>query len=315
VRSPSPSPLPRLTANVALLAVPPIIAWQIDHWAVWILAWCAQALAMLGMASAAHYASHNTLFESPAANRVAGTLLLWPLLLNAGTDQAFHRQHHAATRIEGDTEYAFDGRTPLSYLVAMVFGGFAFVLENWWDTARTIAGRPPSWVRSRRQARRIRVDAAVGVVWLAGLVTLTFVAPGAMLLLWIAPLVVALGGFLNVVVMPEHFRCDRVPDVRLSTRSVESGRLLTWIYWNGNYHTAHHLRPNVSWAQLPQAHREERNTNTARSSATRPPHSSPDVRAVSSAACARAGPRGARRRCSAAASSGLRVDGTRSPTC
>ena len=25
----------------------------------------------------------------------------------------------------------------------------------------------------------------------------------------------------NLVVMPEHFRCDRVPDVRLSTRSVE----------------------------------------------------------------------------------------------
>jgi fatty acid desaturase len=260
VRSTSPSPLPRLAANVALLVVPPIVAWQVDHWAFWVLTWCAQALAALGMASAAHYASHNTLFASPGANRVAGTMLLWPLLLNAGTDQAFHRQHHAATRIEGDTEYAFDGRTPFSYVAGMVFGGFAFVLENWWDTARTIAGRAPSWVRSRRQARRIRVDAAVGAVWLGALVTLTVLAPGAMVKLWIAPLVLALGGALNLVVMPEHFRCDRVPDVRLSTRSVESGRFLTWIYWNGNFHTAHHLRPNVSWADLPDAHREERAT-------------------------------------------------------
>jgi fatty acid desaturase len=252
--------LPRLAANLALLVVPPIVAWQIDSWAVWIVAWVLQALAMLGMASAAHYASHGTLFASPRANRVSGTLLLWPLLLNAGTDQAFHRQHHAATRVEGDTEYAFDGRTPFSYLAAMVFGGVSFVLENWWDTARTIVGRAPAWVRSARQARRIRVDAAVGTLWLAALVSLTVVAPGAMVRLWLAPLALALCGVLNVIVLPEHFRCDRVPDIRRNTRSVETGRALAWIYWNGNFHAAHHLKPNVSWADVPVVHRDERAT-------------------------------------------------------
>jgi fatty acid desaturase len=258
VRRASPSPLPRLAANVALLVLPPVVAWQVDNWAVWVAAWIAQAVAALGMASAAHYASHGTLFVTPRANRIAGTLLLFPLLLNAGTDQAFHRQHHAATRVEGDTEYAFDGRTPLSYVAAMLFGGFAFVLENWLDTARTLVGRAPTWVRSARQARRIRVDATAGTLWLAALVTLTVVAPGAMVRLWMAPLAVALGGVLNVVVLPEHFRCDRVPDVRFNTRSVETGRALRWIYWNGNYHTAHHLKPNVHWSALPETHREVR---------------------------------------------------------
>jgi fatty acid desaturase len=250
--------LPRLAANVALLVAPPIIAWQVDNWVVWVLAWLLQAVAALGMASAAHYASHGTLFATPGANRVAGTFLLWPLLINAGTDQAFHRQHHAATRVADDTEYAFDGRTPLSYLAAMVFGGFAFVLENWANTARTIVGRRPSWVRSDRQVRRIRVDAALGVIWLGTLVTLTVLAPGAMIKLWIAPLVLALGGVLNLVVLPEHMRCDRVTEIRLNTRSVETGPALSWIYWNGNCHTAHHLRPTVSWAELPELHRAER---------------------------------------------------------
>ena len=225
---------------------------------MWVLAWLLQAVAALGMASAAHYASHGTLFASPRTNRIAGTFLLWPLLLNAGTDQAFHRQHHAATRVADDTEYAFDGRTPFSYAAAMIFGAFVFVFENWADTARTIIGRRPTWVRSDRQARRIRVDAALGVVWLGTLVALTAIAPGAMVKLWIAPLVVALGGVLNIVVLPEHMRCDRVTDIRLNTRSVETGPALSWIYWNGNCHTAHHLRPTVPWSALPELHKAER---------------------------------------------------------
>jgi fatty acid desaturase len=256
----SASPFPHLLANIALLVVPAIVAWQIDAWPVWIMAWALQALAALGLASAAHYASHNTLFVSRRANRVAGTFLLWPLLLNAATDKAFHRQHHAATRMEGDTEYAFDGRTPISYVAAMVFGGVSFVLENWWDTAKTFVGRPPSWVRSARQARRIRIDAVLGAAWLATLVTLTVLHPAAMVRLWIGPLAFALGFAIFVIVLPEHFRCDRVPDAHLNTRSVETGPVLAWIYWNGNYHTAHHLRPNVHWSQLPQVHEEERDS-------------------------------------------------------
>jgi fatty acid desaturase len=253
-----PSPLPHLLANVALLVVPAIVAWQIDWWPAWVVAWSLQALAAIGMASAAHYASHNTLFASKRANRWSGTLLLWPILVNAGTDKAFHRQHHAATRVEGDTEYAFDGRTPISYGAALLFGGLSFVAENWWDTARTVVGRGPAWIRTERQARRVRVDAALGAAFLAVMVALTVVAPGAMFRLWIGPVLFALtfGSFL--IVLPEHFRCDRVADTRLNTRSVETGRLLAWVYWNGNFHTAHHLRPNVHWTDLPAVHAEER---------------------------------------------------------
>jgi fatty acid desaturase len=254
------SPLPHLLANLALLVAPAVVAWPLDRWYVWIVAWSLQALAALGMASAAHYASHNTLFATKRANRVAGTMLLWPLLVNAGTDKAFHRQHHAATRVEGDTEYAFDGRTPLGYLAALAFGGVSFVLENWWDTAKTLVGRAPSWVRTPRQVRRIRVDALAGTALLAVLVTLTVLFPAAMLRLWIGPLAFSLVFAVFTIVLPEHFRCDRVPDVRLNTRSVETGRALAWVYWNGNYHTAHHLRPNVHWSELPQVHHEERDS-------------------------------------------------------
>jgi fatty acid desaturase len=30
-----------------------------------------------------------------------------------------------------------------------------------------------------------------------------------------------------------------------TTRTVRSNRLLTWIYWGNNFHTAHHVAPGV----------------------------------------------------------------------
>ena len=154
-----------------------------------------QVVLLVGCASVAHYASHGTLYQSRSANRVVGILFNAPMLINFSCDQAYHRQHHAYTRVDGDAEPHFEAFSFPMYFAGLVFGGASFVAENWFNTIRTALGRPPKFVRSAARRRKVSLDALFLVALLGALVVLTVNWPGEMLRIWIAPfLFTILGG-------------------------------------------------------------------------------------------------------------------------
>jgi fatty acid desaturase len=245
----------RLLVHVASYAALTAVGFAFDRWPVWIVIWCLQVVLIVGCASAAHYASHGTLYEARGANRLVGMLFYAPLLINYSCDQAYHRQHHAFTRVEGDAEPYFVAYSFHMYFLGLIFGGITFVLENWLNTIRTLIGRPPKFVRSSARRKKVTLDALFLGALIVCLVALTVLWPGTMLRVWLAPYLLTILGGSYLIVLPEHFRCPRTTDPLHNTRTVRSNRLMRFYLLNGPMHTAHHAEPLVPFDQLPATSR------------------------------------------------------------
>jgi fatty acid desaturase len=57
--------------------------------------------------------------------------------------------------------------------------------------------------------------------------------------------------FLGVNLL-QHDACD--PESAVAHSRDFTGRVMNWLFFNGGYHTAHHLRPALHWARLPAEH-------------------------------------------------------------
>ncbi|HUP75918.1 MAG TPA: fatty acid desaturase [Acidimicrobiales bacterium] len=241
----------RLLIHVSTYAALTAIGFVLDRWPIWVVIWCLQVVLLVGCASVAHYASHGTLYETRLANRLVGMFFYAPLLINYSCDQAYHRQHHAHTRVEGDTEPYFEAYSFHMYFLGLVFGGASFVLENWLNTIRTLVGRPPKFVRSSARRKKVALDALFVFALVTLLVLLTIQWPGAMLRIWLAPFLLTILGGSYLIVLPEHFRCPRSTDTMRNTRTVRSNAVMRYFLFNGPMHTAHHAEPIVPFDRLP----------------------------------------------------------------
>lgn len=236
-------PVVHLGAHLGLMAALLTVGVAADSLLVWILVWAALGPFILGLTSVAHYCTHRSLFASAGTNQTVGTVVNLFTLMNYATDQAYHRQHHAATRIEGDTEIWAEGKNPLTYVGLITFGTLGFLAENWWNAIRSAAGRPPSWVRSARRIRQIRVNLVLNLIVVAGLASWLVIDTRSALFFYLLPLA---AGYITagLMILPEHFRCPNVDDLMENTRSLYSGPVVEWVIWAENWHTAHHVTPN-----------------------------------------------------------------------
>ena len=240
----------RLLVHVSTYAALTTVGFVVDRWPLWALIWCLQVVLIVGCASVAHYAGHGSLYKTRAANRLVGILFNGPLLINYSCDQAYHRQHHAFTRVEGDAEPHFEANSFHMYFLGLVFGGASFVLENWLNTIRTLVGRPPKFVRSSARRKKVTLDALFVFALAALLIALTIRWPGEMVRVWLAPFLLTILGGSYLVVLPEHFRCPRSTDPLRNTRTVRSNRLMRFYLFNEPLHTAHHAEPIVPFDRL-----------------------------------------------------------------
>ena len=245
----------RLLVHVSTYAALTAIGFALDRWPIWVVIWCVQVVLLVGCASVAHYASHGTLYETRTANRLVGMAFYAPLLINYSCDQAYHRQHHAHTRVDGDAEPYFEAYAFHTYFLGLVFGGASFVLENWFNTLRTLIGRPPKFVRSSARRKKVSVDALFVIALVGALVALTIQWPGEVLRIWLAPFLLAILGGSYLIVLPEHFRCPRSTDTMRNTRTVRSNAVMRYFLFNGPMHTAHHAEPIVPFDRLPAVSR------------------------------------------------------------
>lgn len=228
-------------------------ATRADTLAVWVVAWAAMGAVMLSCYAAMHEAIHAHLYSSKRANRVAGLLWGAAVLANFSVYRAYHLQHHSHTRIEGDTEPHEDYRGAGQYLFYTPLIGLLFWFQLGAASVASLAGKSPWYARTERQRKAIRLDAAV-----VGLATLAIAAaavkwPMVVARSWAIPFLVSTV-VVSIVTLPEHYGCDQVPDYFRSTRTTLSNPVLQFLFWNNNFHAAHHIYPAVPYNKVGKLH-------------------------------------------------------------
>lgn len=252
----------RTVASVAVWCGATAGGFLADRWWVWAAAWWVQALCLVGSYSAMHEGTHGALARSRARNQVLAAAWGLTILWNAALWRQFHLAHHAHTGTERDPEPQEEATTVAQYLVGIPLAGVWFVVAQWVISARAaITGRTPEWGRTsgRGAARR---NGAVLLVWTAAIVAATVAQPGLMLRLWIGPYLMAVLLVAPGTGITEHYGCGSARregsvanDPFATTRSVITNPAVRFLFWQNNYHAAHHAFPAVPAHHAARLHR------------------------------------------------------------
>ena len=210
--------------------------------------WFAMAWILLGNGAVVHETLHGHLFRSRRANRVVGVAAGATVGLPWSIYRSYHLGHHQYSCTADDPEgppYKFSSKL---YYLLIPIGGPLFALQFVWWTLQSIAGHPPKFVRSRRQRAAVIVDGLLGIAFYVAMVLVAVTTSFDVLLaVWLAPWLIAVVMLEPFVLIPEHYgavETDAASALR-TTRTVRSSRLVTWLYWSNNLHTAHHVAPGV----------------------------------------------------------------------
>lgn len=250
---------PRVPATVSHLAT----AWALyaalavvavtAPWYVRVPAWLTMAWLLVGNGAIVHETTHRHLFRSSTANRWVGAIAGASVLMPWGVYRPYHLAHHRYTvAIEDPEGPPLHFRARVEYPL-LALGGVAFLVRLTGYGVATAAARPPSWVRSRAQRHAAVADTALCLAVLVGLVLLGFWKPGVLVAVWLVPWLVALMALVPLVLVTEHYGATvGTVNAAENTRSVVSNRVVRWLYWNNNFHTAHHQLPAAVHQRLPE---------------------------------------------------------------
>lgn len=214
--------------------------------------WLALAWVLLGNGAVVHECTHRHLFRSAWLNRWVGALAGGSVLLPFGVYRSYHLAHHRYTvAIEDPEGPPLQFRSRLEYPLLLV-GGVVFMVRLAAFGASTALGRPPIWLRSASQRRAAVTDTFLCVALWAVVILLAVRDLGALCAVWLVPWLVAMGVLVPLVLATEHYGAA-VGTVAAAdnTRTVVSNRIVRWLYWNNNFHTAHHQLPTVVHQGLP----------------------------------------------------------------
>jgi fatty acid desaturase len=264
----------RSDARGALQAGSHFGAIFLTSWGLWVLwgTWWAVPLFIVHGAlinflyAAQHELSHGTPFKTKWINvwlgRVVGFVQLYP----RDFDQIQHFAHHQYTgNWERDGELIREPYTLTSYLMWLLGPSY------WWTRVTRLVRFGTGvvhepYVRPDQEAlvvREARIHLALYAVIAAG-----SVASGSWIVvqLWLAPmLVMKIAHQLQNTI--EHLGLTHSDNILENTRSSQTNRLMRWVCWNMQYHTAHHAFPSVPFHRL-------RDLNRALTEGVgRPPHS------------------------------------------
>ncbi|MGB8859486.1 MAG: fatty acid desaturase, partial [Ilumatobacteraceae bacterium] len=187
------------------------------------------------------------LFTSRRANRIVGFIAGASAGVPFSVYRSYHLGHHQYSCTPDDPEgtpYRFTSK--LQFLLVPA-GGPIFAGQFVWWTMQSMVGRPPRFVRSDRQRRAAVLDGLLCIAFYFAMVLLGLHSFDMLLALWLAPWLVALVVLEPFVLIPEHYGANsaNAESAMLTTRTVRSNPLVTWVYWHNNLHTAHHVAPGA----------------------------------------------------------------------
>lgn len=236
-----------VAAAWTIYAVAGVVALQSSSIVVRLPLWFVMGWILVGNGAMVHETLHGHLFASRRANRAVGVVAGATVGLPFSVYRSYHLGHHQYSCTKDDPEglpYRFGSK--LYYLLVPI-GGPLFAVQFVWWTLRSIAGRPPVFVRSQRQQRAVVADGLLGIAFYAAMVLLGLHSFEMLLALWLAPWLLAVVVLEPLVLIPEHYGAEEA-DAALAlrtTRTVRSNPLVGWVYWRNNLHTAHHVAPGA----------------------------------------------------------------------
>jgi fatty acid desaturase len=240
-----------LVVSWSLYAVLAIVALR-SPFVAQVPIWIVQAWLLLGNGAVVHECTHRHLFRSAALNRWVGALAGASVLLPFGVYRSYHLAHHRYTvAIEDPEGPPLQFRSRLEYPL-LLLGGAAFMIRLASFGLATAGGRPPSWLRTRSQRRNAIVDTLLCLALWVVVIVIGVNDLRALCTVWLVPWLVAMSVLVPLVLVTEHYGAEvGTVEAADNTRTVTSNRLVRWLYWNNNFHTAHHELPTVVHQGLP----------------------------------------------------------------
>lgn len=228
-----------LLAGAALAAVAALPALRL-------LGATLEVVGLVGLSVGVHEASHGSLLRRRWANELAGFLCGVPLLLPVSAFRTNHLDHHrrrgcGARPTPEVLDFALLRSLP-AYSLGVAAKSFGFL------TVLPVLALAKS--RGRVRLRTIGEYAAMLTILYA---VHARVGGVALLRLWLIPLAVT-GLCSQVRAVAEHGLTSK-GNTFTASRTVTSGKLVSFLMCNINYHLEHHLCPNLPWYRLPAAHR------------------------------------------------------------
>jgi fatty acid desaturase len=215
-------------------------------------AWIVMGWLLLGNGAIVHETAHHHLFKSARMNHIVGAVGGAAVLLPWGVYRPYHLSHHRYTVAIEDPEgppLRFHSR--LEYPL-LALGGLAFLVRLNGYGIGTALGHSPPWLRTPAQRRGAVVDTVVCIAVLGLAVVAALRNPGLLAAVWLIPWLIALVAIVPLVLVTEHYGATvGTVEAAENTRTVMSNRLVRWVYWNNNFHMAHHQLPTVVCQALP----------------------------------------------------------------
>lgn len=227
------------------------IALLLDNILAWLAIWPLQSFLLAGFLGATHDCAHRVHLTWPLGNRIAGTLWATVTTVNFTLYKHFHLDHHRLVGTDQDTEPAGEFESLHSYFASLptIYFFYTFWRMSWAATR----GSFPHFIRSASQRRDVLIDDCALVAWLVIVVALLAYWPAQVIIVYLVPLLL----FFPMVFLfslPEHYGCEHGQDWRTNTRTITSHPVVSYLYWNGNYHADHHVFPRIASRYLPKAH-------------------------------------------------------------
>lgn len=200
-----------------------------------------------------HELSHWTVFRTRWPNEFFGRLFGFVLLFPRTFDQLQHIAHHRHTQDwDRDGELARERYTYWSYLLWLL--GPTYWITRIQRIFRFATGRViEPYIPAARHAELVR-EARWHVAGYAAIAAIS-VGTGswAAVTYWLAPMFLtkAAHQLQNTI---EHLGLPHDSNILENTRSTRTNRVMRWLCWNMQYHTAHHAFPGVPFHRLPALH-------------------------------------------------------------
>jgi len=253
---------------LACLLLPGGLAWySFNHWS-W--GWTAAFVFLYGMVvafagNAVHELGHGTVFRTKWLNSFFCHVFSFLSWLNHETFQSSHIRHHRYTlHPPDDLEVVLPMRLMFGYCLRNgIVNPFLFFRECFSNIVRIAAGKfRGEWEltlypESDPEARRVPVRWARCIlaghllIWTAAILT------GQWILILLSCAHLTFGSWLFLLCNnTQHVGLmDNVDDFRLCCRTFTLNPAVSFLYWQMNYHTEHHMYAAVPCYNLKPLHR------------------------------------------------------------
>lgn len=219
----------------------------------------------LGMESSVHELSHKTPFKTKWLNEIFYYLFCFLTWNNPIHFRESHRRHHQFTLFQGKDKEVIIKPAPFSTLdyiswflfdwkkfKMIMFGNLALILGK--DSPDIFFWDPLFEKHDPRRAKMIRFAR----LQLSGHILL--IALFVYFQLWVLIYIVSLSYFFVTFLsrsceIVQHVGLQsNIPDYRISCHTMKFNRIMSFFYWNMNYHIEHHMFAAVPFHNLPGLH-------------------------------------------------------------